>query len=113
MRVIAKPRIREFWESRKDNTERERARRALLAWYKLVEKVHCGNWAELKETFGSVDRVGNCIVFDIAGNQYRLIARIFFGPGSSRLYILKVMDHGEYDKQDWIHDCGCHKPPPK
>jgi hypothetical protein len=24
-----------------------------------------------------------------------------------------VMDHKEYDKQLWVDNCGCHKPPPK
>jgi hypothetical protein len=24
-----------------------------------------------------------------------------------------VMDHADYDKQNWIEDCGCHRPPPK
>lgn len=26
---------------------------------------------------------------------------------------LRVMDHQEYDKGNWVNDCGCHKPPPK
>ena len=29
------------------------------------------------------------------------------------IYILKVMDHAEYDKTLWVGECGCHKPPPK
>lgn len=29
------------------------------------------------------------------------------------VYILKVMDHAEYDRGRWVNDCGCREPPPK
>jgi hypothetical protein len=29
------------------------------------------------------------------------------------VYVLKVMDHAEYDKASWIDACGCYEPPPK
>jgi hypothetical protein len=29
------------------------------------------------------------------------------------IYVLRALNHVEYDKKRWIEDCGCHKPPPK
>ena len=48
-------------------------------------------------------------------NRYRLIGRVFYSPPpfQGRIYVLRVMDHQEYDKGNWVNDCGCHKPPPK
>lgn len=68
------------------------------------------NFAELKQTFGSADQVGNCIVFDVGNNRYRLIGRVNYQAGI--VYVLKVMDQAEYDKKLWPAECGCHRPPP-
>ena len=51
------------------------------------------------------------MVFDVGNNRFRLIGRVNYRNGI--LYVLRVMDHAEYDKQRWVDDCGCHKPPPK
>jgi hypothetical protein len=29
------------------------------------------------------------------------------------IYVLRVMDHKEYDETPWAKQCGCHQPPPK
>lgn len=61
--------------------------------------------------FPSADLVGNCVVFNIAGNHFRLITRVLFQ--SHKVFVLRVMSHKEYDKQDWANQCGCYDPPPK
>jgi mRNA interferase HigB len=108
VRIISKRRLREFWQSRK--ADAAQAERDLLTWHTLASKATWANFAELKQTFGSADRVGNCIVFDVGNNRYRLIGRVIYNR--KRVYVLKVMDHKEYDKQQWIADCGCDQPPP-
>jgi mRNA interferase HigB len=109
VRVISNRALREFWEARQDDAEA--AQRYLSAWRKIVEHADWGNFAALKQTFGSADQVGNCVVFDVGNNRYRLIGRVIYGKGV--VYVLKVMDHAEYDRQRWVHDCGCHDPPPR
>ncbi len=109
MRVIAKSRLVQFWESRKHDSEG--AERDLSAWYKLARSADWPHFAALRQTFGSADQVGNCVVFDVGNNRFRLIGRVNYG--ARRLYVLKVMDHAEYDRQRWIDECGCHEPPPK
>ncbi len=109
MRVIAKSHLRRFWEARRGDAEV--GERGLATWYKLAEHADWANFGALKQTFGSADQVGNCVVFDVGNNRFRLIGRVFYASG--RLYVLKVMDHEEYDKNRWIDECGCHEPPPK
>lgn len=109
MRVISKRRLRQFWEARR--TDSVLAQRDLSAWHKLARNADWENFGALRQTFRSADQVGNCIVFDIGNNRYRLIGRINYARGI--VYVLRVMDHAEYDKRRWIEDCGCHKPPPK
>ena len=69
----------------------------------------------LRQTFGSADQVGNCVVFDVGNNRYRLIGRVKYGTINYRagmIFILKVMDHQEYDNKLWIEQCGCRSHPP-
>jgi mRNA interferase HigB len=107
MRVISKSRLRSFWESHKNRADAERW---LSAWYKIAKVAEWVNFAALKQTFGSADQVGNCVVFDVGGNRYRLISRVLY---PHRLYVLRVMDHAEYDRVPWAKQCGCHHPPPR
>jgi mRNA interferase HigB len=109
LRIISKRRLKKFWESRKGDSRL--AERDFLAWYKLAKSADWASFAELKQTFGSADQVGNCVVFDVGNNRYRLISRVNYARGI--IYILKPMDHPEYDKNLWVDACGCHKPPPE
>ena len=108
VRVISKRRLREFWESRKHDAEA--AQRVLITWHKLAKNADWASFAGLKQTFGSADQVGNCVVFDVGNNRFRLIGRVNYRRGI--VYVLRVMDHAEYDKNLWVEDCGCYRPPP-
>ncbi len=85
----------------------------LRAWYTHVsnKNVAWQNWSDVKASFGNADLVGNCVVFNIGGNKYRLIARILYP--SQKVFILKVMTHKEYDQDKWKDECGCFAGPPK
>jgi mRNA interferase HigB len=109
VRVISKTRLQQFWESR--TTDSGIAERAFQAWHKLAKKAEWTNFGALKQTFGTADQVGNCVVFDVGNNRFRLIGRVNYANGI--IYVLKVMDHPEYDKGSWVDGCGCHQPPPK
>lgn len=109
MWIIAKSHLRRFWESR--TADSEVAHKDLLTWFKMAESADWSSFGSLKQTFGSADQVGNCVVFDVGNNHFRLIGRVFYAVG--KLYILRVMDHEEYDKALWIDKCGCYDPPPK
>jgi mRNA interferase HigB len=108
VRIISKKRLERFWESRKNDAAI--AERDFTAWLKLARNAEWANFGAVKQTFGTADQVGNCVVFDVGNNRYRLIGRVNYCRGI--IYILKPMDHAEYDKRRWVDDCGCHKPPP-
>ena len=63
MWVIAKSHLRRFWESRKDDSDI--AQKDLVTWFKLAETADWANFWALKQTFGSADQVGNCVVLDV------------------------------------------------
>jgi len=108
MRVISKARLRQFWEQpgHKDTEG------PLRAWYTHVNSrtVSWRSWADVKADFASVSIVGNCVVFNIGGNKYRLVTRILYP--SQKVFVLKLMTHEEYDEDKWKEECGCYEPPP-
>ncbi len=69
----------------------------LRAWYTHVgsSTVAWQSWGDVKAEFGSASHVGNCVVFNIGGNKYRLVTRILYV--SQKVFVLKVMTHKEYD----------------
>lgn len=105
MVVIALSRLRDFWETYPD------AETSLRVWYKATLASDWTNFAGVKATFGNASVVGNCVVFNLSGNKYRLIARVRYPIRT--VFVLKIMTHLEYDNQGrWQDQCGCHKPPP-
>ena len=73
MRVIAKRTLREFW-ARHANAEEP-----LLAWYREVLKEDWDTPARVKEKYRNASIVGgNRVVFNIKGNDYRLVVRISY-----------------------------------
>jgi mRNA interferase HigB len=43
------------------------------------------------------------MIFDIAGNNYRLIATIDYEAG--QISIKAILTHAEYDKENWKKHC--------
>ena len=89
MRLISNKALREFASLHPP------ADAALQGWRRVVEQSAFRNFAELKQAFNAVDKVGDLLVFNIAGNRYRLIAAIRFN--TQILYVRSVMTHAEYD----------------
>lgn len=108
MRVISKSRLKQFWET----AGREGAEGPLRAWYTHVNNrtVAWQSWGDVKSEFGTASLVGNCVVFNIGGNKYRLVTRILYP--SQKVFVLRVMSHREYDDDRWKEECGCFSPPP-
>jgi len=84
------------------------ARPSLSRWVRITKKARWTTWEDVKSSFSSADLVRvaggrNCVVFDIAGNEYRLIAAVHHarGEGKGRVYILNFLTHAEYDTNQW------------
>jgi mRNA interferase HigB len=108
MRVISKARLRQLW-SAPGNAD---AKGPLRAWHTHVnsKRVSWQTWGDVKAAFGHASLVGDCVVVNIGGNKYRLIARIRYM--NQKVFVLKVMAHREYDEGNWKRECECFEHPP-
>jgi mRNA interferase HigB len=70
-------------------------------WIEQMEKSVFSNHNELKAAFPSADYIGNSrYVFNIKGNNYRLVAVVLFTAGM--ITICYMGTHTEYDKIDCL-----------
>lgn len=95
MRIVSHRKLKEFYETK----VHEDSRVALERWYDITEKAEWKSLSDIKVDFPATDYVGNQhYVFNIKGNNYRLIVVIKFTIGY--IYIRFVGTHQEYDKID-------------
>lgn len=93
MRIIARSKIIEYY------TEHASAEVALEEWYQKTKTAEWTCFADMKRTFNSVDSVGNQhYVFNIKGNDYRLIVVIKFTIKTVLIRFIGTL--AEYDKID-------------
>ena len=93
MRIISRNKIIEYY------TEHSDTETALKDWYQKVKQAEWRCFADMKQTFNSADSVGNQhYVFNIKGNNYRLIAVIKFTIKT--VLIRFIGTHTEYDAID-------------
>ncbi|GEO07410.1 toxin RelE [Adhaeribacter aerolatus] len=93
MRVIAKRTLRDFWEKHADSEQQ------LKAWYNEAEQADWKSPNEIKKNYPSASILeDNRIVFNIRGNNYRLIVRINFKYAI--VWIRFIGTHAEYDRVD-------------
>ena len=91
MRIISRKTLREFWEKHADIEEQ------LKAWYRENDKASWKTVNELKSEYPSASILkDNKIVFNIKGNNYRLIVKINFE--FQIIWTLFIGTHAEYDK---------------
>ncbi|WP_320974058.1 type II toxin-antitoxin system HigB family toxin [Dysgonomonas capnocytophagoides] len=95
MRIVSHRKIKEFYEI----PGREDSKPALERWYFIAERAEWKNLQDIKVDFPATDYVGNQhYVFNIKGNNYRLVVVIKFTIGY--MFIRFVGTHSEYDKID-------------
>ncbi len=96
MRVIALSTLKAFWE--KDSSYSD-AMQPTLAWYRRVLKANWKLPAEVKADFRSASILKDGrVVFNIAGNKYRIIVWINYTYGV--VYIRFIGTHAQYDQID-------------
>lgn len=77
------------------------SRAALSEWLAKVKFADWNTPAEIQNTFGSADLLGNNsnrVVFDIGGNKYRMICKYAFGDKQVHLFVCWMGTHAQYDK---------------
>ncbi|HEY1075122.1 MAG TPA: type II toxin-antitoxin system HigB family toxin [Fontimonas sp.] len=96
MRIIAVSTLRNFWT---DRPEHQDAEAPTMAWYREVLKADWATPSAVKQHFrnASILKDGR-VVFNIAGNKYRLVAWINYPYRV--LYIRFIGTHQQYDQID-------------
>ena len=93
MVIITKTKLIQFYETD------TKAKEPLIKWYNETLLADWQDYHSIKQTFNSVDAVGNDrFVFNIGGNNYRIVAMIHFSKRT--VYIRFVGTHKQYDKID-------------
>ena len=93
MHVISRKRLK---EAARRHPELEAA---LDAWFRISKKALWQNLADVGRTFASADSVEKWTVFNIKGNQYRLVTEIHYR--FRRIYIRHGLSHAQYDREKW------------
>lgn len=93
MRIISRKCLKNFWE------KHPQAEQPLKAWF---EETKCSEWKipnDIRLLYRSADFLPkNRVIFNIAGNKFRLIVQINYDYGI--IYIRFIGTHAEYDKID-------------
>ncbi|MCW0218029.1 MAG: type II toxin-antitoxin system HigB family toxin [Prosthecobacter sp.] len=72
----------------------------LQSWVRIVEAAEWKSFQEIKNNIRSADVLsGNRVIFDIKGNDYRLVALVRYRQGV--MEILWIGTHAEYSKKKW------------
>ena len=75
------------------------AKSALQVWFDTAIEADWRNLEDIRKTFPTADMVGSLAIFNIRGNNYRLVVRMVFQY--QRIYIKEFLTHAEYDKGRW------------
>ncbi len=93
MRLIAIGTLRAFWRAHPESEEQ------LKAWHKVVQSASWKTPHQVKSQFGSASIIGdNRVVFNVAGNRYRLVVKVHYNTGI--VYVRFIGTHDEYDAID-------------
>jgi len=74
---------------------------SFTGWFNVIKNADWNKPNDIQKTFGSVDLLGrgtNRVVFNIAGNNYRMICKYAFGSAEAHLFICWIGTHAEYDQ---------------
>lgn len=97
MRIIARRSLKAFVESRAGHRDQHALKAALDAWFAEASKAHWAHAAEIKKHYATASIISrDRIVFNIKGNDYRLVAAIDFEK--SILWVKWIGTHKDYDR---------------
>ena len=79
----------------------------LAHWQAVVRSAHWNSLADVKRLYPSADAVrvasgGTVLVFNVCGNDYRLITAMHFN--TQKVFTLRFLTHADYSKNKWKSD---------
>ncbi|MYZ50157.1 type II toxin-antitoxin system HigB family toxin [Propylenella binzhouense] len=99
MRIIARRTLREFVQSLAGQKDQRAVKAALDAWFDEVSKADWTSSADVRRHYATASIVNaERIVFNIKGNDYRLVVAVDFEKGI--VWIKWIGSHKAYDRID-------------
>jgi mRNA interferase HigB len=99
MRIIARRTLREFVAGRMGYKDSAALKASLDAWFDEVKKARWTSAGDVKRLYATASIVSaDRIVFNIKGNDYRLVAAVDFEKGI--VWIKWIGTHKDYDRID-------------
>ena len=94
MRIIARKTLQDFWQAGHADAEQP-----LRAWFAEVSRAEWQTMADIKSRYPHASIIdAERVVFNIGGNKYRLVAKIWFT--GQAVYVKFVGTHRAYDDVD-------------
>jgi mRNA interferase HigB len=90
LRIISKKKLRDYY------VRNIQAEIPLTEWYYKMLEARASNILELRQIFNSVDPVYGYSIFNVGGNNYRLVTAIHYNK--QICYIRTIWTHAEYDR---------------
>lgn len=72
----------------------------LARWWKFAKRAQWQGLHEVRRDFPSADQVGNVLIFDVLGGNYRLITRVSYRV--QRIFVKALLTHREYERKEWM-----------
>ena len=99
VRVIARRTLNDFSESLRASKDYKAVKAALDAWFHEAQAAVWNSPADVKRSYGNASIAGkDRVVFNIKGNDYRLVAAIDYQR--KVVFIKWLGTHKEYDRID-------------
>jgi len=99
MRIIARRTLHEFVDKRAGQKDQPALKAALDSWFSEVSKAQWTSAADIKRMYRTASIVtAERMVFNIKGNDYRLVAAVDFEKGI--VWIKWIGTHKDYDRID-------------
>lgn len=93
MRIVAISTLKSFWTKHPD------AQTPLKAWYALASRAQWRSPSDIKAAYRNASfTANNRVVFNIKGNDYRLVVLVRYDKGL--MFLKFVGTHAQYDKID-------------
>jgi mRNA interferase HigB len=73
---------------------------SLTLWCKVARKAEWRGLHQVRRENPSADQVGDVLIFDVLGGNFRLITRVKYNV--QRIYVKALLNHGEYDRKEWM-----------
>jgi mRNA interferase HigB len=99
MRIISRRALREFIDTRAGHKDQQALKSALDSWFAEVSQADWTSTADVKRNYATASIVSaDRIVFNVKGNDYRLVVAVDFGKGI--VWIKWIGTHKDYDRID-------------